>query len=308
MEVVVSVVITTYKRNVEDIVPSIDSVRYQTYKNIELIVVDDSPESFEGRNNVSTFFSDLTDERVKYIQHEKNMGACVARNTGLANSCGEYIAFLDDDDIWLPNKVEMQLKKFVDEKVGLVYCDAVIIDANGSIRKWFGRNKPIRGKVYDQLMCSNFIGSTSFPMMRRSVIEDVGGFDPEMEASQDWDTWIRITKHCEVDYVNEALVKYIIHPGERISNSAEKRIRALKRLNSKNEQYLSNHPIAAYKRKSYEMRLNVLAENSKEALASYFEAIKMRPFSIIDNIMLAKAFGRIFFPDKGSSTVPVKQK
>ena len=90
----VSVVITTYKRRVSQIKAAIDSVLNQSHENLELIIVDDSPNEYEYRDEVKNYCENILDSRVKYIQHEKNMGACAARNTGFSNSNGKYIAFL----------------------------------------------------------------------------------------------------------------------------------------------------------------------------------------------------------------------
>lgn len=100
----VSVVITTYKRRVSQIKAAIDSVLNQSHENLELIIVDDSPNEYEYRDEVKNYCENISDSRVKYIQHEKNMGACAARNTGFSNSNGKYIAFLDDDDEWVKDK------------------------------------------------------------------------------------------------------------------------------------------------------------------------------------------------------------
>ena len=107
----VSVIITTYKREPETVERAAKSILEQTYKDIELIIVDDSPASFDKRIAVEKRVKELSSS-IKYIKHETNMGACAARNTGIRSANGEYVAFLDDDDEWLPDKLEKQMKKF----------------------------------------------------------------------------------------------------------------------------------------------------------------------------------------------------
>ena len=117
----VSAVITTYKRAPELLERAILSILAQTYPIKELIVVDDSPADYSLRASVAETVGKYADRGVRYIQHPANMGVSVARNTGASNCTGEFIAFLDDDDEWMPEKIEKQLKKASDN-VALVYC------------------------------------------------------------------------------------------------------------------------------------------------------------------------------------------
>lgn len=121
----ISIIITTYKREVGILQRAIKSVLAQTYKELELIVVDDSPATYAHREAIRKYVTSISEIPTLYIQHERNMGACIARNTGIDNSSGEYICFLDDDDEWLPQKLEKQLQMFR-EDVGLVYCGRLI--------------------------------------------------------------------------------------------------------------------------------------------------------------------------------------
>lgn len=302
MSDLISVVITTYKRGVSEIRDSINSVLCQTYNNLELFIVDDSPNDYIKRDEVKSYCCSIDDSRVKYIQHKTNLGACAARNTGLFEATGKFIAFLDDDDVWSSDKMEKQVAMFTDDSIGLVFCDASIIEHDETKRSWFEKNKPLSGKVYDALMKYNFIGSTSFPMLRREYLVEVGGFDIEMEASQDWDTWIRITQKYEAAFVDEQLVTYYIHPGERITNNTQKRIRALQALNRKHKLYLENHKEALHRRKSYEMRLYILNRDISNAWKCYASLIKIAPVDILGNLTLLKAFARLIVPSRSSAT------
>jgi len=295
MQSLISVVITTYKRNVSDIKKSILSVLSQSYQNIELIVVDDSPSSFAGREAVKKYCETIPDERITYIQHENNLGACVARNTGLRIAKGEYIAFLDDDDEWLPYKLEKQIKLFNTSELAIVYCDAIIIEPNGKQRSFFEKHLPLKGNVYKEIMSYNFIGSTSFPLIRTEYLREAGGFDPLMEASQDWDVWIRLTEKYTADYVNEPLVKYYIHAGERITNNTGRRIRALHRINEKCQNYLNMNNDVYASRMEYEIRLQIDNRNIREAIKCYGRVVRLRPTAFLKNAVLLKAFGRLIF-------------
>ena len=296
----VSVVITTYKRRVSQIKAAIDSVLNQSHENLELIIVDDSPNEYEYRDEVKNYCENILDSRVKYIQHEKNMGACAARNTGFSNSNGKYIAFLDDDDEWVKDKIEKQLDVFRKSKnnIGLVYCNATIHEGDGSTRCVFDRHTPYRGSVYKQLSCDNFIGSCSFPLLKSEALEKVGGFDPKMVASQDWDTWLRISKIYDIDYTEDSLIHYYIHKGERITGNTMKRLDALHRLDEKQKDILTTDKDVLVSRREYELRLYIQSKQVGEAIKCYFEIVEAKPYRVGKNIILLKAFGRFIVKRK----------
>lgn len=243
----VTAVITTHKREPEILERALKSVLSQTYTNIETIVVDDSPADYIKRDDVRRMVEGYADQKVKYIQHDKCMGACVARNTGLKAANGEFIAFLDDDDEWLPSKIEEQLKAFVSDDIALVYCGSETLNTNDNSVK--PRNtKFVSGNIYSQLLVSNFIGSTSFPLLRKSALEAIGGFDPLMESAQDYDVWLRISKSYEVAFVDNILVRYYVHQSERITTNPKKRISGLTRIIEKNREHIKKNRHAYWAR------------------------------------------------------------
>lgn len=283
MTELVSVVITTYMRPKEVLFRAIDSVQKQTYQNIEIIVVDDSPSDYIVRNELKKWIEENYKDKITLIQHDTNMGACVARNTGLSASKGCYIAFLDDDDEWLPEKIEQQLPQLRDEDVALVYCGKMVVnDSTGKISQ-----DPLvvhTGYVYDKLMFNNFIGSTSFPLLRRSAVLEVGGFDPLMRSAQDYDMWLRLAKKYKIDCVNRALVKYHVHDGERISTNHQARISGQERLIQKNKDYLIQNPKAEWWRL---LRLSIQYGKSKQlmkALKIWTKSCIKQPFRIVVNM------------------------
>ncbi|MCI8527870.1 MAG: glycosyltransferase [Lachnospiraceae bacterium] len=297
----VSVIITTYKRTVQDIRKAIYSVLNQTYSTLEIIIVDDSPNDYPYRNHIKEFCKAINDTRIIYIQHTSNLGACAARNTGIAHSHGIYISFLDDDDEYLANRIELMIDVIKqDKKIVLVYCNANIIelDSGKVIGKFFKENKQYRGDVFDKIMASNFIGSTSLGMVRAEALKKINGFDPSMVASQDWDVWIRLSKIGKVDYLSEALVNYYIHSGIRISNNINNRIAGLIHLNEKCSEELSKNKVAATARKKFELHLHVMNSDIQSALRCYKELWKLQPTKVLDNIIAVKSFGRFMLKKK----------
>lgn len=270
---------------------AIDSVINQSYSNIEIIIVDDSPTDDVNRKEVENRIATIQDNRVKYIRHECNKGACEARNTGIRNSNGRYIAFLDDDDEWLSNKLELQIMKFTDQQVGLVYCDSYsIYIKDNDIQHKHKRANRVKGWVYDKLIIENFIGSTSFVLIKREVFGTCGLFNSDMKSAQDYEMWLRISKKYKVDFVDTPLVNYYVHGGDRISSNIDYRIAGLERLNEINTDYLSRHPRALSIRRLKLVPYYNIKSGHKKALVKWFEAIWTYPFQIIAIKYLIRIF------------------
>ena len=278
----VTAVITTHKRPPELLERAIKSVLNQTHQNIELIVVDDSPVEYELRSAVKALVESYATKNVTYVPHEKVMGACAARNSGLARAKGEFIGFLDDDDEWLPNKIEEQIKAFDSKDVALVYCGSLtVFDSTGKQEE----RKCIftRENVYEKLMYENFIGSTSFPLLRTEVLRQIGGFDVEMLSSQDYDVWLRIAKNHAVNYVKEPLVLYHWHEGDQITKNPAKKIAGLERILSKNMDYIKKHKDVYWLSCMSLIVWYVRAGDRKKAFSIWLKTIFKEPFKVKDN-------------------------
>ena len=234
----ITAVITTYKREPEMVERALKSVLNQTYKDKEILVVDDSPSAYEMRKQVEEMVKSYEEQGVIYIPHEVNKGACAARNTGLANARGEYIAFLDDDDEWESEKLEKQLEEFkmCSQDTALVYCGKYFVnDVTGEVH--VAKTEFRKGHIFADLIKKNCIGSTSYPLVRTDFLREIGGFDVYMPASQDIDVWLRLAWKYQVSYVEDALVKYHTHDGECITQDPKKKINAIKRINEKHKTY-----------------------------------------------------------------------
>ncbi len=232
----VTSVITTYKRAPDIVIRALRSVVNQTYSNMECIVVDDSPSDYKLRDDVMHAVLAYSHMGVQYVRHTHTQGACAARNTGLKLAKGEYVGFLDDDDEWLPNKIERQIEGFTNENIALVYCDREVVHEDN--RTYHTMLTQYKGNVYKELLFDNFIGSTSFPLIRTKALLSIGGFDILMQASQDYDVWLRLSQFYEINYVPDILVKYHVHSGERITTNFTKKINGFERLNSKNSELI----------------------------------------------------------------------
>lgn len=192
---------------------AIDSVLAQTYEDIEIIVVDDG--SSDDSREVLASFGD----RLSTI-YQRNQGVSAARNNGAEAGRGEFIAFLDADDIWLPEKVEKQVELFRnDPSLGLVHVGVDEIDAGGNLQ--LRRLEGIEGLVASDLLMlkrETILGGGSGLMVPRGVFEEVGGFDTGLSTSADWDLGFRISSKNAVGFVPEILLKYRVHDSNMHGN------------------------------------------------------------------------------------------
>lgn len=207
-EILVSVVIPTYSRN-DTLKRAIGSVLCQTYSNIEIIVVDDNPADSKWRKRTEEIMKEYTDSRIRYIQNEKNLGGGLTRNEGIKASKGSFVAFLDDDDEYLPERLEKQIKVFTDsdnEKLALVYCYAKFINGKGT--STYSDKRDFRGNCIFEAMAENCIAATSQWMVKREALIKVGCF-PDVPCKQDSQTILRLLKEgYEVDVLKEELSLY----------------------------------------------------------------------------------------------------
>jgi glycosyltransferase involved in cell wall biosynthesis len=220
----VSVVIPTYNTS-NFLIKAIQSVINQTYKNWELIIVDDGSTD-QTRQIVEEF--QKKDSRIKYFfQNNKGQGA--ARNLGIKNTSGNYIAFLDSDDEFFENKLERVISYFEkDKNIGFIYTDAIIIGDYLYKKRMSEIVTPYSGKIYTKLLFNNFI-TTSTVVVKREVLQNCGLFDESnlLRNFEDYDLWLRIAKKYKIEYIPEVLVKYYFVP--KIA-SWKKRRRAYKAM------------------------------------------------------------------------------
>ncbi|MBA2748959.1 MAG: glycosyltransferase family 2 protein [Tatlockia sp.] len=205
----VSVIIPAYNADAF-IERTLKSVLCQTYKNIEVLVIDDG--SKDKTFEIVQFIAQQ-DSRVVLIQ-QNNAGVATARNLAIEKSQGDYIAPVDADDIWYAEKIEKQVNCILKagESVGLVYCWSINIDENDVIIGHCPTSK-LEGKVYTPLLFQNFISNASTPLIRRTCFDRIGGYNCQFkqqsaQGCEDWDIYLRIAECYEFRVVPEFLVGY----------------------------------------------------------------------------------------------------
>jgi glycosyltransferase involved in cell wall biosynthesis len=213
----VSVIITTYNYG-QYIIEAIRSVLNQTFEDFEVIIVDDG-----SSDKTYEIVSHMMDERIEYL-YQENRGVSYARNAGLDVSRGQYICFLDADDLWLPWKLAVQIKTIEAYPLaGIIYADMFLINVDGS--KILGlflsqtKREPPHGKVLDKLV-DRFFGYPSTLMIKREVFDKVGKFDETLKNCQDYDWLLRAAGQFEFEVVTLPLTKYRIHAGQLSRNKA----------------------------------------------------------------------------------------
>jgi glycosyltransferase involved in cell wall biosynthesis len=201
----VSVVIPTCDRAA--LLPqAVESVLSQSFQDFEILVVDD------GAAGCGALVESCADARIAYIRHPHRRGGAAARNTGIAGARAEYVAFLDDDDEWLPDKLARQVE-LMDRNlpaVGACYTGCLVVEkSSGRIQRQITPRR--NGKLYPAILGDNFIGGTSSVMAKKSCLERVGCFDESLPSFQDYDLWIRLAREFEFASIAEPLLRYSVH-------------------------------------------------------------------------------------------------
>ncbi len=215
----VSVIIPTYN-SAAYIAEAVESVLAQTYPNIEIIVVDDG-----STDDTATVIAPYRSS-VIYI-NQANRGVSAARNIGMRQARGQLIAFLDADDIWMPGKLERQVKFLARHKnVGLVFGDAELFDVKGTVTSSFLRRNESPMRLYTAevvledtfkaLLVYNFI-CTCTVVITRACMEQVGGFDESLQSVEDRDLWLRIAGCFSIGCIPELMSRKRVH-GHNLSS------------------------------------------------------------------------------------------
>ncbi|HTH54664.1 MAG TPA: glycosyltransferase family 2 protein [Cyclobacteriaceae bacterium] len=219
MNPLVSVVIPAYNAS-KYIAETIESVLGQTFKDLEIIVVDDG--STDNQFDLIFPFC-LRDARVKYIYHN-NQGVSTSRNSGFAHASGKYIAFLDADDIWLPNNLSSKLEKFEKGNFGLVHSDGHLIDEHSEMKHGLmSGNEGYLLKDILEWKRTQIPGPSSI-LVKREVLCSVGLFDSGLSTSADHDFFLRVASNYAIGRVAYPTWKYRLH-----ENNMHKNIRLMEK-------------------------------------------------------------------------------
>ena len=277
----VSVVIPTHNR-AHLIGPSIASVLQQTFQDFEILVVDDA-----STDSTEEVVRSMADSRIRYLKHATNRHVSAARNTGILNSRGDLVAFLDDDDEWLPTKLELQvgLLDVCAPVVGGIYTGFVTEDR--SVGKVLWTITPTaRGHILHELCRLNCIGTASTVVLRKNSLEEVGLFDESIEYGEEYDLWIRLARRFDFTFLAEPLVRYSVH-GKQLSTKYEGIIRGSERKLEKYREFFASYPESLAQRYLTLGAYRCYAGDMRNARASFLEGIRVAPWVVKQYVYLS---------------------
>lgn len=216
----VSVVIPTRNRR-ELLARALASVRGQTFSDFEILVVDDA-----STDSTPEYVQQLAteDPRVRVIRNAAPAGPAAARNRGVDAARGEWLAFLDDDDEWLPRRLELQLAQAADADV--VYSSFLFVDAEG--REHVYGEDVTASDVLRRLARGNVIGNSTV-LVRTTMLQAHGGFDEAMPMIEDWELWLRLARHARFHFVAQPVAR-IHHSADGVTSRGVARLAACARI------------------------------------------------------------------------------
>ena len=199
----ISIIIPAYNAE-QTIIKTIESVQRQTFTDYEIIVIDDG-----STDKTKDVVSKIEDRRLKILTYQ-NAGAATARNRGIAEATAKYLAFIDADDLWTPDKLELQLEALQkNPTAGVAYSWTTSVFLYKQKEVWYPCNPVLfEGNVYPKMLLGNFIASGSNPLIRKEAILSVGGFDSDLLYCEDWDFYLRLAAKWEFVLVPKSQIIY----------------------------------------------------------------------------------------------------
>lgn len=218
----VSIIIPTFNREPELLKRSILSILYQSYKNFEILIIDDNYD-IEYSNKIYYTIQKFDDERIIYVKNKNNIGGAKSRNKGIEIAKGKYISFLDDDDFYLKDKLEKQIDFLENNSFDFVISNLAILDTSYKVKdlrtfNWFKNNKYSNEELLVKHYKYHLTGTPTF-MFKTNMIKDIGGF-PNVEMGHEFHLVdIALRKNFKLGYMNEYFTIAIAHEANRISTS-----------------------------------------------------------------------------------------
>jgi glycosyltransferase involved in cell wall biosynthesis len=250
---------------------AIESVLAQTYSNYEILAVNDGSKDSSGE--IAQAY--LHTNKIRYLE-QVNAGVANARNTAIANASGEFIAFLDQDDLWAPDKLANQVAYLASNPdVALVHCRVACIDHSGARISCAGlvHVGETSGYCAEQLLTGNHIAVLTV-VVRRCCLEQVGFLNQHYAPSDDWDLWLRIALRYPLGFLDAELAKYRVHDSNESKNILRMRLAEIRVM----ESFRSTHPSQVRRMRKkpvdrtmiflYEEAARLLARNGRAAESS----------------------------------------
>lgn len=278
-------IITPVYNGEQYLLETIESALAQTYQNFELLIVNDGSTD----NSADIIKPYLKDSRVKYIE-QKNAGVAAARNTAIKQARGKYVGFLDQDDLWLNNKLEVQIAALEqDMNVALVHSRHDVIDLMGN-KTDYHLIPRASGYCLKDLFKENRIAVLTV-LIRKTIFDEIGLFNEQLSGVDDYDMWLRVTLKYPIKYINQSLASYRFHDSNISKDSFKMTVLDLKTINT----FLFENPtvINLIGKKTVRARLYELHhqlggwyawgdQDFYQAKKQYWLAIQNNPFVLSD--------------------------
>ena len=217
----ISVIIPVYNGE-KTIKQTIESVLNQTFRDFELLIINDG-----SQDATLEIIQAINDARIQAFSYP-NSGVSASRNRALTKAKGEFISFIDADDLWTPNKLELQLKALQDNpQAAVAYSWSDWIDESGQFLR-SGGHITVNGKAYEKLLLRDFIESGSNPLIRKQALDEVGYFEQSVTPAEDWDMWLRLAARYEFVTVEVPQILYRISPNSASFNIVKMEAGSLK--------------------------------------------------------------------------------
>lgn len=207
----ISVIIPVYNGE-KTIRETIESVLNQTWTDFEVLVINDG-----SKDSTLNIVSSIKDSRLRVFNYT-SAGVSVSRNRGIAQAAGEYISFIDADDLWTPDKLEAQLKALqANHSAAVAYSWVNYIDERGEFIR-SGQHRNMNGDLYEEFLLYNLLESGSNPLIPKQALTEVGGFDQELTHAEDWDMWLRLAARYHFVVVPSPQILYRISANSATAN------------------------------------------------------------------------------------------
>ena len=270
----VSVVIPTHNR-ADLLGRAVRSALAQTHGDLEVLITDDASSDGTGE-----MVARIGDARVKYFRHDTARGVSAARNTAMTNATGEFIAFLDDDDEWLPEKLRIQLDRFaqLSSSVGLICSGHLEVDsvANQVVSEVIPAE---RGWVFERLLRRGSFNHTSTILVRSECFAEVGLFDITFVYAEDLDMWLRIAQKYEFDFVTMPLTR-LYFQRDGLSRNYDAMISGVEAHLDKYRDFFQDNPAAFTERLQKLASFYCIAGNARRGRRIFCQAIANRPLAV----------------------------
>lgn len=278
----VSVVIPTFQ-GATRITDAIERLHLQTFQDFEVIVINDG-----STDETSMLVQQLAraDSRIRLIE-QQNQGIGAARNAGIAAARGDLIAFLDDDDLWHPRKLELQLARFDSEpEASVITCYSALVDSSGILLgwRWGGTDE---GDIYRTMLEWDVVSGGSVALVTREALEQCGGFDVSVPHRADWDLWIRLSRSHRFASVPRVLVGYTRREGS-VSSDYESMItdgKSVLRKAREEDIHISDGDFAAYAARDLFAAACLSLVDERQSTAWHYirRAVQASPSMILGN-------------------------